>query len=78
MSWLRAAVELWLIQKLVSSPTFHRGVRRIHKGVHEFRYGKDPAEMGGTKIDVPGGEKGFLGHFIDELKEQIRGTPTKK
>jgi hypothetical protein len=34
--------------------------------------------MGGTKIDVPGGEKGFLGHFIDELKEQIRGTSTKK
>jgi hypothetical protein len=49
----------------------------VHKKVHELRYGKDPAEMGGTKIDNPD-EKGFMGHFIDELKEQAKGTHTKK
>ena len=45
-------VESYLsISQLLSSPTFHRAVRRVHKKVHEFRHGKDPSEMGGTNID---------------------------
>lgn len=74
--WLRV-FEVWLTARLLASPTFHRGVRNVHKKVHELRHGKDPAEMGGTNIDNPDA-KGFLGHFIDELKEQAKGTPTKK
>jgi hypothetical protein len=37
--------------QLLRSPTFHRAVQHVHKKFHEIRYGKDPAEMGGTKID---------------------------
>ncbi len=40
--------------QLLSSPTFHRAVRRVHKKVHEIRHGEkfyDPSEMGGTKIE---------------------------
>jgi hypothetical protein len=37
--------------QLLRSPTFHRAVQHVHKKFHEIRYGKDPSEMGGTKID---------------------------
>lgn len=89
--------QIWLTARLLASPTFHRGVRRVHKKVHELQHGKDPAEMGGTNIDgeagchpavriqhadelaVPGGSDSqrFLNHYMEELKNQFRGTPKK-
>ena len=38
-------------RKLLASPTFHRGVHKIHKAVRQARHGPDLEEMGGTKID---------------------------
>jgi len=66
--------------RLLRSPTFHRGVRAIHKKMHELRHGKDPAEMGGTKIDHPDGDtegRRLMKYFIEELKDQFRGGPKK-
>ena len=64
---------------LLASPTFHRGVRKVHKKVHEIRHGKDPADMGGTNIDSPDGSQSnrFLKHYMDELKNQFRGIDKK-
>ncbi|KAI9731427.1 MAG: hypothetical protein M1818_007817 [Claussenomyces sp. TS43310] len=78
--WLRV-FEVWLTARLLASPTFHRGVRSVHKKVHELRHGKDPAEMGGTSIDNPAGgpdAKKFIRHFVEEVKEQFRGGPPSK
>ncbi|TVY71229.1 hypothetical protein LSUE1_G006762 [Lachnellula suecica] len=76
--WLRV-LEVWLTARLLASPSFHRGVRVIHKKVHELRHGKDPAEMGGTNIDHPGGSEiqRFAKHFRDEVKEQFWGARRK-
>jgi len=76
--WLRV-LEVWLTARLLRSPTFHRAVQHVHKKFHEIRYGKDPAEMGGTKIDKPGGSdpQRFLQYYLEELKDQFRGS-TKK
>jgi len=79
MVWLRV-FEAWLTMKLLRSPTFHRGVRAVHKKMHELRHGKDPAEMGGTKIYHPDGDteiKRFMKYFREELQEQFRGRPKK-
>ncbi|KAH8661470.1 hypothetical protein BGZ60DRAFT_413256 [Tricladium varicosporioides] len=77
--WLRV-LEAWLVARLLASPTFHRGVRRVHKKVHEIRHGKDPSEMGGTAIDDPAGKfdgKKFLTAYKEELKEQFWGAKNK-
>ena len=42
---------LMTVVQLLKSPLFHHGVRRVHKGVHRFRHGVPPEEMGGTKLD---------------------------
>ncbi|PSS07039.1 hypothetical protein M430DRAFT_45865 [Amorphotheca resinae ATCC 22711] len=76
--WLRV-FEVWLTARLLKSPAFHRAVGRVHKKVHELRYGKDPAEMGGTQIDKPGGTdfNKFLRYYVEELKEQFYGNRKK-
>ncbi|KAJ9293045.1 hypothetical protein DTO271G3_8180 [Paecilomyces variotii] len=51
--WLRA-FEIWLTGRLLASPTFHRMVGKVHRGIHNFRHGIPPEEMGGTKIDNNG------------------------
>ncbi|KAK5125157.1 hypothetical protein LTR85_000833 [Meristemomyces frigidus] len=67
--WVRF-VEAWAVSQLLRTPAFHRAVEKVAKGVHRFRHGVPPEEMGGTKIDQPG-NSGFLGHFFDEVKTQL-------
>jgi len=75
--WLRV-FEVWLTARLLSSPSFHRAVGRVHKKVHELRHGKDPAEMGGTNIDKPESDPSrFFQYYLEELKEQFRGSSRK-
>ncbi|KAL1887903.1 hypothetical protein Sste5346_009907 [Sporothrix stenoceras] len=79
------AMEDIFVQKLLASPGFHGIVRRIHRGVHEARYGRDPNEplrKGEATADPNkgsggGGSRGFLSHFVEELQNQARGTTTK-
>ncbi|KAI9052434.1 hypothetical protein LZ554_003780 [Drepanopeziza brunnea f. sp. 'monogermtubi'] len=83
MRWL-AIVEVWLVTRLLQSPTFHRAVRKVHKKVHEIQRGEklvDPSSSsseaqarGGTNIDRPRPDpRRFLKHYMDELKDQFRG-----
>ncbi|KAJ5046525.1 uncharacterized protein L3040_003768 [Drepanopeziza brunnea f. sp. 'multigermtubi'] len=80
MRWL-AIVEVWLVTRLLQSPTFHRAVRKVHKKVHEIQRGEklvDPSSeaqtRGGTNIDRPRPDlRRFLKHYMDELKDQFRG-----
>ncbi|KAL1303281.1 hypothetical protein AAFC00_006688 [Neodothiora populina] len=70
--WM-ALVEAFLVKKLLESPAFHRAIGKAHKNVHRLRHGLPPEETGGTKLDSPAG-RGFLGHFVDEIKDQaLRG-----
>ncbi|MCJ1308594.1 hypothetical protein MMC25_002247 [Agyrium rufum] len=65
-------------EQLLRSPTFHSVVGQIYRKVRHARHGKDPEEMGGTSIDRPGGQKGFGGHFLDELRDQFRSATKDK
>ena len=71
---LHCPTPLTGLYQLLSSPAFHRGVRQVHKKVHELRHGPIEGEGGGTKIDRPAGSPGFVQHFVDELKEQFMGA----
>ena len=37
--------------QLLRSPSFHRGVQKVHKTVHQLQHGKPPEYYGGTHID---------------------------
>ncbi|KJR83593.1 uncharacterized protein SPSK_04660 [Sporothrix schenckii 1099-18] len=78
------ALEDVFVQRLLASPSFHHVVRRIHRGVQEARYGRDPNEplrKGEATADPStngsGGRRGFLSHFIEELGLQARGRATQ-
>ncbi|MCJ1341465.1 hypothetical protein MMC09_006761 [Bachmanniomyces sp. S44760] len=80
--WFRV-VEVWMVNKLLQSPAFHRTVRAVHKRLHEARHGKDPEQMGGTNIDKAGDSKlddakRFWSHYLDEVKEQLNGRQPPK
>ncbi|KAK3305579.1 uncharacterized protein B0T15DRAFT_511476 [Chaetomium strumarium] len=67
------------VLQLLRSPSFHRGVRRIHRTVEELRYGRDPSEplRQGEATADPTRSSNFLKHFFDELKNQARGKPSE-
>lgn len=67
--WLRV-LETYLVQALLRTPAFHRGVEKVVKNVHRIRHGLPPEEMGGTKIDQPGNSS-FLKHFSEEVQTQL-------
>ncbi|KAM7205113.1 hypothetical protein V8F20_003250 [Naviculisporaceae sp. PSN 640] len=71
--------EQHLVERLLRSPGFHNGVRKIHRTVEDLRYGRDPSEPlrpGEATEDPNVSKSGFLRYFIEELKNQARGTPT--
>ena len=67
--WLRV-LEAYLVQALLRTPAFHRGVEKVVRQVHRIRHGIPPEEMGGTKLDEPG-QSGFLKHFTEEVQAQL-------
>jgi hypothetical protein len=67
--WLRV-LEAYLVQLLLRTPAFHRGVEKVARQVHRVRHGIPPEEMGGTKIDQPGNSS-FLKHFNEEVQAQL-------
>lgn len=40
-------------EQLLRSPTFHKGVHKIHKTIRRQTHGPDLEEMGGTKLEDP-------------------------
>ncbi|KAL2131703.1 hypothetical protein VTI74DRAFT_4722 [Chaetomium olivicolor] len=71
-------VEDLIVAQILRSPTFHRGVRRIHRTVEDIRYGRNPSEplRQGEATADPSRSGTFLKHFIEELRNQARGKPT--
>ena len=67
--WLRV-LEAYLVQLLLRTPAFHRGVEKVARQVHRVRNGIPPEEMGGTKIDQPGNSS-FFKHFNEEIQTQL-------
>lgn len=68
-----------IVSQILRSPGFHNGVRAIHRRVQDYRYGRNPDEPlrpGEATEDPSVGKTGFLTHFIDEIRNQIRGTPS--
>ncbi|KAB5536252.1 hypothetical protein GE09DRAFT_1226974 [Coniochaeta sp. 2T2.1] len=77
MSWILRvflAFEDRMITALLRSPTFHRGVQKIHRKVQDVKHGRDPNDplRPGEATEEPG-KPSFLQHFIDEVKNQIKG-----
>ncbi|KAI1499090.1 hypothetical protein F5X99DRAFT_295891 [Biscogniauxia marginata] len=71
--------EDYIVEKILRSPGFHRGVQRIHNHIQDIRHGRNPHEplRQGEATKEPGIEmNGFLSHFFDELRNQLRGKPT--
>ncbi|TKA75544.1 hypothetical protein B0A55_03536 [Friedmanniomyces simplex] len=76
--WLRF-VEAFLVEQLLRTPAFHRAVEKVAKSVHRVRHGIPPEELGGTRIDTPNSQNnGFLGHFLDEVKQQLGNESKSK
>ena len=73
--WLRV-LEAYLVQALLRTPGFHRGVEKVVRGVNRVRYGVPPEEMGGTKIDQPDSNS-FLKHFTEEVQTQLGRAEAK-
>ncbi|KAK0610368.1 hypothetical protein B0T17DRAFT_620855 [Bombardia bombarda] len=71
-----------IVARILQSPRFHHGVRKIHRTVEDLRYGRDPNEplrpgeatedpsLGKVKADS------FFRHFIEEIRNQAKGTST--
>jgi hypothetical protein len=61
-----------MVETLLRSPTFHRGVQSVHKQIQKMRHGELPEEMGGTKLDNPQKDS-FFKLFMEELKNGHKG-----
>jgi hypothetical protein len=76
MSWF-AIFEKRLVDALLRSPTFTKGVQNVHKRVHTFQHGKAPEYHNPTSLDTEeavrnGGVTRFFKLFWDELKSGHR------
>ncbi|KAF2862159.1 hypothetical protein K470DRAFT_256141 [Piedraia hortae CBS 480.64] len=71
--WQRI-LEAFLIQHLLRSPTFHRGVEKVARKIHQIRTGAPPPQSGLEQE----GQEGFLVHFKEALNEQISSTRSSK
>ncbi|KAI1097890.1 hypothetical protein F4804DRAFT_326253 [Jackrogersella minutella] len=79
MSWL-FLMEDYIVGKLLRSPIFQRGVKRIHQAVQDYKHERDPTEpirQGEATREPANSRLGrFISHFTDELRNQVRGTTT--
>ncbi|KAF3064604.1 hypothetical protein GL218_01345 [Daldinia childiae] len=82
MGWASWLFVMEASQYLLRSPTFQRGVRRIHKTVEDYKHGRDPSEplREGEATRQPTNPRlsGFMSHFTDELRNQVRGTTIRR
>ncbi|KAH6844813.1 hypothetical protein B0I37DRAFT_433505 [Chaetomium sp. MPI-CAGE-AT-0009] len=71
-------LENVLVNQILRSPAFHRGVRRVHRTVEDIRHGRDPSDplRQGEATADPSRSGNFIKYFIEELRNQARGKPT--
>ncbi|KAH8777339.1 hypothetical protein F5883DRAFT_234388 [Diaporthe sp. PMI_573] len=73
-------LEDYIVERILRSPGFHNTVRRIHRRVQDQRHGRDPNEPlrpgEATELPGPNDNKSFPKHFVEELMNQFRGSPT--
>ncbi|KAK8126929.1 uncharacterized protein PG998_002688 [Apiospora kogelbergensis] len=72
-----------MVERLLRSPSFHAGVRRVHRVLDERQNGPHP---GGEEPLRPGEateeqgvqprRAGFVKYFVEEIGNQARGRPT--
>lgn len=84
--WMNHAVraflvfENYIVAQILRSPGFHHVVRRIHRRVQDYKHGRNPHEplRPGEATELPRSSltSPFMKHFIEELRNQFRGTPT--
>ncbi|KPM41087.1 hypothetical protein AK830_g5465 [Neonectria ditissima] len=77
----RARQLLLTPPQILRMPGFHRAVGQIHKKVHEAQHGRNPNQplAPGEATADPGAidrKQRFAKHFLDELRNQVRGKPT--
>lgn len=76
-----SAVEDSIYHSLMRRPGFHRFVARIHREVDELQNGPHPNApplRPGEATEHPSrAGSGFMRHFVDEIRNQIRGTPSE-
>lgn len=74
------SLEDRIVASILRQPGFHRAVGRVHKTIHERKYGRNPHEPlhPGEATAEPTSETptSFFKHFWDEMKNQFRGKPT--
>ncbi|KAK7968673.1 hypothetical protein PG988_007746 [Apiospora saccharicola] len=77
-NWVTAA---FTVPVLLRSPSFHAGVRRVHRVIDEKQNGPhpggEPMRPGEATEEQGVPTKGaFLRYFVEELGNQAMGTPT--
>ncbi|KAK8043899.1 hypothetical protein PG994_012737 [Apiospora phragmitis] len=75
-NWVTAAFS---VPVLLRSPSFHAGVRRVHRILDERQNGPHPDEplRPGEATEEQGVQRGgFIKYFVEELGNQARGRPT--
>jgi len=65
-------VEAWLVARLLSSPAFHRVVRRVHG---RFTGVKHEEHVGGTQLE---GQENSVARFIRIYKEEFKNEFRRK
>ncbi|KAF4508056.1 hypothetical protein G6O67_004488 [Ophiocordyceps sinensis] len=72
------AFEDRIIASILRQPAFHHLVRRIHRAIHEKRYGPSPHHplAPGEATAEPNPRSGFFKHFRAEIRNQFRARPT--
>lgn len=65
-------MEDYFVTKLLRSHTFQQTVRRVHKTVQDVKHGRDPSEPLREGEATQERRKGFLSHFVEEIRNQAR------
>ncbi|QKX56738.1 uncharacterized protein TRUGW13939_03844 [Talaromyces rugulosus] len=75
--WARV-IEIWAVNRLLRSPSFHHMVRGVHRRVQRTVHGVPPEEMGGTNIEKTSGIRHFLRLFKEQIQAQLKDEPRKR
>ncbi|KAK8054838.1 hypothetical protein PG993_000065 [Apiospora rasikravindrae] len=81
-NWVTAAFTVpvdGMVEALLRSPSFHAGVRRVHRVLDQRQNGPHPDEplRPGEATEEQGVQRGgFIKYFFEEIGNQALGRPT--